>query len=350
MGALSIRAKVEVTPLGGATDLWDSWNHEGLFSRVSVELTTEDASEAQWAVNDPQKKMLNRYSNAGGIPDATVRVWLGYGENLGEPIFKGMLAGVGRGASVTTFRAYDMGYRMRQRARTKYRKGRDTDIMRRLIEETKIAGGHLRCDMPDGYPSVTHAAMIQDGGTDWDHLGELAREAGLVRFVRGDTVFLREPNVRGVAPVVMLELGKTALVARDTDLSFKLPENREGRARVVAARGRGRAGKRLEAKSDEGERGVEQLLLKRDLKPHTQAAARRRAQAVRQLEREHAFECRVRAMRPLTITRAYQRDVVGLRDAGDLFSGDYVVDSVSYEADPRGLTTIYNLQRDIKEG
>jgi phage protein D len=350
MSLLKVRSVIEITPAaGGKADLWDSAKEPSLFNRVSVELTTGQASEAQWAVADPDGRMLNRYSKADGIPNATIRVWLGYGQQLGEPVFKGMLVRVQRGGAITTFRAYDMGYKMRQVARTAYHKGRDLDIMRGLVERSG-----LKFEGPEaGFPSVTHGSMIQDGGTDWDHLGELAREAGLVRYVRGDTVFLKEPNTRGKKSKFTLEFGKTALLSRDTDLSFKLPENREGKARQVAARGRGHGGKRLEAKSDVSERGVEQLLMKRDLKPHTLEAARRRAQAVRQLEREHAFECRVQSMQPLSANyadRADVRDTITLRGPYLLFGGDYIVDSVSYEVTSRGFHTTYALQRDIAEG
>ena len=40
-------------------------------------------------------KVINHYSKADGIPMATVRVWLGLGAgDMGEPVFKGLLARV----------------------------------------------------------------------------------------------------------------------------------------------------------------------------------------------------------------------------------------------------------------
>src|SRR5262245_6237712 len=89
---------------------WDSWRHPSLFHHVTVELTTSDASEAVWEVFDPEFEVINKYSTERGVVMSVVRVWLGYGADLGEPVFKGLLTRVQRGDANSVFIAYDMGF------------------------------------------------------------------------------------------------------------------------------------------------------------------------------------------------------------------------------------------------
>src|SRR5260370_40123969 len=55
---------------------WSSVDHPRLFQRVSVELSTGEASGAVWEIFDPKFVVINHYSTADGIPEATVCVWL----------------------------------------------------------------------------------------------------------------------------------------------------------------------------------------------------------------------------------------------------------------------------------
>lgn len=346
MTDLNVHTTVEITPVGGKPQTWDSFSQPFLFTRVRVELTTGQASQAEVSVFDPEFKFLNRYTTKDGVLKATVRVWLGYGGNLGEPLMKGILARVERSRRDTTFRVYDMGYQMRLVQKTGYHRGADLDIMRRLVtRNTTPEGKPLKFVGPDaGFRPITVNSTIHDQRTDWDFLSELAREAGLVLWVRDDTVFAKEPAQIGI-PVESFEYGTDVLLASDYDLSYKLPENVAGTPRLVSQRGRGRGGHRLEGESSKGQRGQEIVVLKRDLRNHTRAEANRRAQAIRELERENTFECRIKHLRPLAARRVDVRDTVEILNLGDLFSGSYLVDSVSYEVSSRGLSTSYNLYR-----
>jgi hypothetical protein len=343
MTDLNVRSRVEI-----AGEVYDSHDDPSLFSRLSVELTTGQASEARWQMHDPDFKLIDKYSKAGGVPAAVVRVWLGYGEDLREPVFKGVLACVGRSPYATTLRAYDMGYMMRLVQKTGYHRGSDLSIMRKLVTRNKTPDGKpLRFQGPaKGFPPMTVNSTIHDQRTDWAFLAELASEAGLVLWVRDDTVFAAEPAKVGDVKL-SLEVGVDALLTRDFDCQFKLPENLEGRPRVVEYRGRGRGGRRLAGRSDEASRGREIVVVKHDLRRHTKAVAKRRAEAKRELEREHAFQCRVKHVRPLRKGRVDVRDTVELANLGLLFSGRYIVDSVSYEVSPRGFETCYDLYRDV---
>src|ERR1041385_28628 len=88
---------------------WDSFKHESLFQKVSVELATGEASMATWTCVDERFGVIDRYA---GIAEGTngwpvIRVWLGYGRDVGEPVFKGLVARIERSRTTTTFRAYD---------------------------------------------------------------------------------------------------------------------------------------------------------------------------------------------------------------------------------------------------
>ncbi|HEV7842275.1 MAG TPA: hypothetical protein VGO69_01190, partial [Pyrinomonadaceae bacterium] len=314
--------------------MWDSWKHPRLFNRVSVELSTNEASEASWRVFDPEFRLIDKYSLADGVPLVVIRVWLGHGQNLGEPVFKGLLARVERGENTTTFRAYDVSFAMRLEQRPDYHKGDDLAIIKKLVERNYYTDSqgrkvNLRFVGP-AHPLrlEPHDAMTQDEQTDWEHASERAHDAGLVLFTRGDTVFAAYPAKVGTSKLT-LSYRHDLILLRDFDLAFKVPENREGRPRQVEVHGRGRGGKRLTGKSDESRRGTRQLSLKRDLPKHSQRAASARAQAQKELEREHAFTASVRSLMPASNLRADVRDTIRLENVGKLFSGLYLCDSVA---------------------
>lgn len=322
---------------------WDSWKHPRLFSRLRVELTTGESSEAVWEVFDPDFRFLNKYSEPAGVPLAPIRIWVGFGPQLGEPVFKGLLARVQRGEAITTLVSYDMGFKMRLAQRTEYHKGEDLAIIRKLVQRHKLS-----FEGPEKPLKLEpHPAMPQDEQTDWEHASERARESGLVLWVREDTVFAKYPAKVGT-PKLMLTNRKDFKLLRDFDLTFRVPENQEGRPRKVTVRGRSRGGKRLTGESDTSARGNEPLSIKRDLPQHTKKHATARAQAQKELDREHAFTLYIRSQ-PAQQQRVDVRDTLRLLEVGKLFSGDYLVDKVIYDFSPGRFFTSYELYRDVKQ-
>lgn len=350
MSQYNPHARVEIfeessEPRGKKTEsgnkVWDSWIDSSLFAAVRIELVTNEASQLEFTVFDPDYKFLDQYSRAGGVPWAVARAWLGFGNELGEPLFKGLLASVEHGASNSTLRFYDMAFKMRQYQKTEYHKGLDLAVMQRLVERNG-----LKWEGPgSGVKGLPLKSKKQEEQTDWEMLLSLADEAGLVIYVRGDTVFAKIP-ARTSEPV--LTLGRRdSLVLDGTDERYRVPENLEGRPRRVAHRGRGRAGRRMTGISDESKRGRERVVIKQSIKHGNQAEAKRRAQTKKELEREHAYECTVRSLLHTNI-RADVRQTLALVNHGLLFSGKYLVDSVYHSFEPGSLTTDYDLYRDIE--
>jgi hypothetical protein len=331
---------------------WDSWKHPNLFSRVTVELTTGMASEAEWECVDEDFRIINKYTVQGGVAFSVMRVWLGFGESLGEPVFKGLLTRVQRGAARTTFVAYDMGFKMRLVQKAEYHKGTELEIIAKLVKRN----GLLFQGPAKPLKLEAHKAMAQDGQTDWEHIAELAHDAGLMLWCRGDTVFADYPAKVGV-PKTTLKNRQDFTILNDFDLTFRVPENRGGRPKGVEVRGRGRGGKRLTGSSDKSSRGHQELLIKRDLARHTKAYATMRAQAQKELDREHAFTLFVRSISALPDSRVDVRDTIAIVEVGDLFSSKgqagkpsgYIADKVVHELTPGRLTTSYDLHRDTRE-
>jgi hypothetical protein len=327
---------------------WDTFKHQGRVSRLGVELTTGECSQATFEIADKNFVFINKYSTADGVKLSTCRAWLGFGLSLGEPVFKGLLARVQRSESKTTFIAYDMGYLMRREQKTGYHKGTDLQIIEKLVTRTEIgAGKFLRFQGP-AHPLKLepHKAMAQDGQTDWEHISEIAHDAGLILWVRGDTVFADYPAKVGT-PKRTLVYKKDFTLLRDFDLQFKLPENKAGRPKGIEVRSRGRGGKRLSGHSRISKRGHDELRIKKDISQHTQARATARAQAQKELDREHAFTLSIRKI--LSGGRDDVRDTIRIKEVGKLFSGDYIADRVAYDLTPGKLTMSYELYRDVKE-
>jgi len=324
---------------------WDSIKHPELITRVNVELTTGECSQATLEVFDPDFKFLDRYSTAEGVLMSTCRAWLGYDGDAEsqEPVFKGLLARVQRPESKTTLVAYDMGYTMRRVQKTEFHKGTDLQIIEKLVKRNglkfKGPANPLKLE--------PHKAMSQDGQSDWEHASEIAHDAGLLLWVRDDTVFADYPARVGT-PTRMLTYRKDFTLMRDFDLQFKLPENVLGRPKGIEVRSRGRGGKRLSGKSDKDTRGHEDLHIKRDLSQHTKQRATARAQAQKELDREHAFTLSISRIKAAT-GRDDVRDTIRILEMGKLFSGDYLADRVTHEFSAGRLTTSYELYRDVKE-
>ena len=327
---------------------WDSFKHESLFQKVSVELATGEASMATWTCVDERFAIADKYAGIAADTNTlpVIRTWLGYGDALGEPVFKGLVARLERGRTTTTLRAYDMSYRMRLVEKAEYHKGTGLEIIQRLVERNG-----LNFKGPEKPLKLEpHKANTQDHMTDWQYAAEMAHDEGLVLWTRGDTVFAGYPAKVSNFPKVILSRDQV-FILNDYDLQFKVPENVHGRPKGIEVRGRGRGGKRLTGKSDEAQRGREVIRAKKDLAMHTQQRATARAQAQKELDREHAFDVTISTLFAPTLEfRADVRDTVHLQQFGKLFSGDYLIDKLTHDLDAEGhFSTRYELYRDVKE-
>lgn len=265
--------------------IYDSWQQKNLFKEVSVELTTDMQSQVVWKIFDPNFKLINFFTQNNAVKTFVFRVFLGFGAELGEPVFKGLLANVERDLSDTVFTAYDMGFKMKQTVKAGYHnKKSDLQILKLLAERN----GLLFSPPEKPLNLEPHRAMMQDEQTDWEHAQERARDAGLLLFVRQDTLFARYP-AKLTTPKLLLEYRKQEGFT-DYNLTFRTPENGDVRPKIVKFRGRGKGGKRVEGKSDENESGRENIILKRDVPRISKAKLSRRAQAQKELDKEHAFE------------------------------------------------------------
>lgn len=324
--------------------VYDSWEQKRLFKNLSIELVTNETSEARFSFFDPDFRLLDEFSGADAIPQATVRVFLGYGQELGEPIFKGLLAQVEREQSATTFIAFDMGFKMKLIKKAGYKNKKDDLVI--LRELAKKNG--LKFEGPEKPLKLEpHRAMMQDEQTDWEHAMERAREAGLVLFVRHDTIFAKYPAKVG-KPVLTLTNRKDFFLQSGWNFIYRTPENQDARPRKVSVRGRGKGGKRLTGNSNVSARGRESVILKRDVSGKaTKSKLSRRAQAQKELDREHAFEGQIQIAFPPNGERLDVRNTVQIEAVGKLFSGKYICDAVSYDFVPGSLNLMIDLYRDI---
>lgn len=325
--------------------IYDSWENPRLFKSVNVELSTNQSAEGRIEFFDPNFTLIDTFSGEDAIPMATVRIFLGYGQNLGEPVFKGLLAQIERGESSTSFIAYDMGFQMKLIKKAGYKnKKDDLAIIKALVERNK-----LKFEGPEKPLKLEpHRAMAQDEQTDWEHALERAHDAGLVVFVRQDTFFAKYPAKVGT-PVLTLKNKQDFILRRDWDFIHRTPENQDGRPKQVLHRGRGKGGKRVEGTSDVSQRGRESVVLKRDISGKaTKTKLSKRAQAQKELEREHAFEGRISTTFPINGERLDVRNTVKIEGIGKLFSGNYICNSVDYNFAPGTLGLNLELYRDIK--
>lgn len=332
---------------GQSLVIYDSFQHPELFQQVSVELVTNETSEARWKFFDPNFRLIDAYASPSGVQQATIRVYLGYGQELGEPIFKGLLAQVEREASATTFIAFDMGFKMKLVKKASYKnKKNDLSILRELAKRNT-----LNFEGPEKPLNLEpHQVMMQDEQTDWEQAMERARAAGLVLFVRQDTLFAKYPAKVGM-PILTLQNKKDFILQSGWDFIYRTPENQDGRPRRVKVRGRGKGGKRIEGQSDVSNRGRESIILKRDLSGKTnKSKLSRRAQAQKELEREHSFEGQIEIVFPPEGERLDARNTVELQHVGKLFSGKYICDGVSYQFEPGKLSVNLDLYRDAEIG
>ncbi|HEX8090486.1 MAG TPA: hypothetical protein VF762_16625 [Blastocatellia bacterium] len=327
--------------LGG--DRYDTWQDKQIVKHVEVELATDMSSEARLTCYDPRFKILDRYSTADGVPRLIVLIYMGFGQDLGQPVFKGLLDKVERSDTDTTFIFGDMGLKMRGGLNHEYHKGlNDLEIKAKLARRNDLA-----FEGPDKAVELEkHPSMIQDFKNDWEFAMERSRSSGFNMFVRQDTLFVKEPAKVG-APVLTLKYRKDFWMEHDYSLTYKLPENQQGRPKVVHRYGRGRGGKRLVGESGAHNRGHHPVEGRHDVAEHTKKYINRRAHAHKELQREPSFNCTVKSIPPLPGVRPDVRNTIEMQGLGELFSGLYLCDKVRHEHGGGTFVTEYNLYRDI---
>jgi phage protein D len=315
---------------------------------VKVELATDMASEASFTCFDPRFRILDAFTSGDGVGLLPMQFYMGFGQELGPPVFEGLLQRVERGDDETTFIARDMGVKMRSKLNHEYHQNlHDLAIIRKLATRNGLAFvGPDEADALEPHPS-----MVQDWRNDWEHTMERARASGFVIFVRHNTLYCKNP-AKISAPILTLRYRKDFdLVAPlwGHSLSYKLPENQQGRPKYAKVFGRKRGGRRLTGKSREHARG--HLMTKgaaRDPAEHTKLYADRRAHARKELQREPAFRLRIISIPPLPGLRPDVRNTIQLENLGKLFSGPYLCDKVTHEHVGDGhFKTEYDLYRDI---
>lgn len=322
---------------------FDNWEHKMLFESLSVELTVGQMSKAEWRVKDETFRFMDSFTRSDGVPTLPCRVYMGYGVDLGEPIFKGLLAQVQHGTRTGVFTFFDKSWIMRREKRPGYNKGDDITVMRKLVERNglKFVGPGR------GFPSEKISSSMQDDQTDWEHFTELTNNAGLVTYCIDDTVFAVEPAKVG-KPVRTFRYGVDFDFLRELDLVHRTPESEEGRPRLVEVRTRGAGGRRVTGRTADSGRGRVSVESTRSLKDRTPAGAKRRAEAKERMEREKAFENNIKTPLPLLNERIQLRNTVALENCGRLWSAAYVVDVIAYLLE-RASTVNYRISRDIKE-
>jgi hypothetical protein len=320
----------------------DSWRHPSLFKSVDVILSTGDASECAWSIFDPDFKFLNQWVTEDGISVSDVKVWLGFGADLGVPIFEGLLASPEWEEETTTFRFFDRGCLMRQVQQTEYHRGLDdVGIIAKLAKQSGL--GFEGPTPPIKLPK--HKSIIQDSQTDWEHAEERAQDVGLALYVRRNTLYAKEAAKKS-EPVVSLIYRKDPIL--EAVFRYRAPENQEGRSSKVEFRARGSGGKRLSGTSSTHRRGTTRVEIKNDLAVKSKSYADRRAQARKDLQREHAFTGTIVFVPDFKKARPDIRDTVQILNIGKFFSGEYICDQVNHSFAPGQLQTTLELYRDIK--
>ncbi len=325
-------------------EIYDSWKDKGLFESVEVDLTTDQASQATWKIVDPQFKFTNKWTRHDGLDLMLARIWLGLGENLGETVFRGFLASAECERFETTFKFYDESFLMRSIQHTEYHRNLD-DLQ--IIEKLAKRNG-LQFEKPT--PEIKldkHKSVIQDAQTDWDHAQERARDIGVVLYTRGNTLFAKEA-AKTSEPVLVIVNNRDPRQLAEWSLYVKVPENQQGRPGEVNVRARGRGGRSLHGRSNKTARGARLVEIRRDLPIKSKRQADRRAQAKKDLQREHAFTGTIHLLSDFEGKRPDVRDTIELLDFGNLFSHRWLCDKVQHSFGPGRLHTEIEIYKDAK--
>ncbi len=339
---------------------YDSWETPGLIKSVDVELVMDETSRARMKFFDPDFTLIDAFS--GYTDKVTVSIYFGHDEDLGLPIFEGILTEIGRDRGLTSFTVSDLAFVMKLWKRTGYKnKKDDLAIVRDLVTRNLTPeGGKLQFSPPPSPKNLElHDAMTQDAQTDWEHITERLREAGLHYYVRFDTVYARYPAGYG-APVLTLRPEKQEDLLDGWGFTFHTLAGRDGRPTVVAHRRRGVAGKRAEGKAGQAsttaiaatESGTDplysHLTVKKDMPRPSKSKLTARAIAQRELEREHAFDGSYETVLTPGFVRADVLETVRVEGVGRLQSGDYIIEAVKYHFAPGELSRRIELYRDVQ--
>jgi phage protein D len=245
----SPRAFIQIDAPNGVAFDWDSWVNKQLIKSVNVSLVKNETSQTEIVIFDPHFKIIDSLTTEKGVDVATVKVYLGFEADLGEPIFKGLLTDVKRGNDSTTLIVCDMGFKMKLEKKPGYHnKKSDVQILKALAMRNglKFQGPKKPLKLEP------HAAMTQDEQTDWEHAMERARDAGLEIWVRQDTFFADYPP-KPTTPVLTLKNRVDFQLKYDFDFIYQTPEGKE---KEIKVRGRGKGGKRLEGNNKVGTASV----------------------------------------------------------------------------------------------
>lgn len=324
---------------------YNSWDSKQLIKNVEVDLATDESSFCQISVFDPRYRVIDKFSDA--TAKAVVRVYLGYGQHLGEVNFKGTLAAAGREGPDTVFECFDMAFKMKLIKKAAYKsKKDDLEIIRELV----VRNG-LKFNGPDQPRHLEkHSAMMQDEQTDWEHIAERCRDAGYHFFVRHDTVFVRLPARVGQR-VMTVRPPKDPKMLQGWDFRYHTLESQDAKPKVVEHRRRGPAGKQASGVSQGSAKAeLSHLSIKRDIPQPSRSKLMKRADAQKDLEREHAFEGHIETLFPWDGPPADVQDTIAVEGIGKLLSGDYLVDRAHYAFNPGRLTMGLDLYRDINVG
>lgn len=334
---------------GQALVTYDTYVTKQLIKEISVDLATNQSSEARVTFFDPKFRVIDAFSNATAKAVATI--YLGYGDDLGEPIFKGILAQIERGETDSTFVFFDVAYVMKLIKKSGYKnKKDDVGVIRDLVQRNTTPGGlKLQFEGPgESLGLEPHNVTTSDQMSDWDWMMERARAAGLVVYVRQDRVFVKKP-ARVSTPVLTIRNRVDFKLGRNWDFVYRTPENLDGRPKVVSHRRRGKDGKFLKGSSSESTSGRDETIIKKDQSLPSKSKLTKRARAQKELDREHAFEGRLSIPMPSNGVRLDYRSTVDIQGIGKLFSNKYICRTVNYRFGAGELAAELDLYRDIEE-
>lgn len=327
---------------GQALVKYDSRNTPRLIKEVDVELVTDASSQGKLRVFDPHYRVIDAFSDV--TAKAIFRIYLGYGDDLGEPVFKGILAGIEREQKDTIFTCFDMAFVMKLEKKAAYKNGKTRlAIIRELVERNGLKFEGPETPLKLEPEKVT----MQDEQTDWEHVLELAHHDGLKIFVRHDTVFAKYPAKVGT-PIMTIKPPKDKDLLEGWMFGYDTLESQDGKPKVVTHQRRGKAGRRAEGKSNiTAKAELSHLNFKQDIASPSKSKLSKRAQAQKELEREHPYKGRVEFLFPRSRKRPDYRDTVTLQAVGKLLSGGYICNTSNYNFCPGRLSMDLDLYRDI---
>lgn len=323
---------------------FDSWRGTDLIAS-SVELTSDKTGEGCVELYDPAFKIIDEFLGGGAKP-IQAKFWFNWKKDVGNALFVGRLARVEWSDQVTTLRFHDFSSKMKQQKKTRYfKKKSDLQILKKLAEDNDLKFS-AKGNVADGQPLDS---LMQSGITDWQLALKIGERAGLRLYVRGDTLYAVEAAKTGAVSNGTLILEKDFTLLRGFNLSYKMPENKKGRAKQTEVRARAKDGKRLVGKNDTGGvAGTDDLIVREDLPKPTVALLNRRASGKSNRRREYAFEHHLVTL-PTFNQIVELRNTLTLGGMGKFFSGNYIVTDIRYSFRPGQLTSEMTVGSDLKK-